>query len=125
MLKQVFEAWLLLVYSDCIIKFRGLKVVNDLVACRSIRSPSALNEGGFSPLMYAMEMASIFYPKHVLCLQRSVATVLLLRRYGWSGQMVIGATLIPAQFHAWVELDGAVINDKPYVVDRYKVLKRC
>jgi transglutaminase superfamily protein len=42
----------------------------------------------------------------VLCLQRSAATTLLLRRHGWDAEMVIGAKLLPFQSHAWVEVNG-------------------
>lgn len=73
----------------------------------------------------AVDMACIWYWKEVLCLQRSAATVWLLRRHGIAARMVIGAQLLPFKAHAWVEVDGRVVNDKPYMPDIYGVLDRC
>jgi hypothetical protein len=39
--------------------------------------------------------------------------------------MVIGAQLMPFRAHAWVEVDGRVVNDKPYAAEVYTVLDRC
>jgi hypothetical protein len=39
--------------------------------------------------------------------------------------MVLGAQLLPFRAHAWVEVDGAVVNDKPYIHEIYQVLDRC
>jgi hypothetical protein len=39
--------------------------------------------------------------------------------------MVIGAQQLPFKAHAWVEVDGRVVNDKPYVPEMYTVLDRC
>jgi hypothetical protein len=73
----------------------------------------------------AIDMACIWYWKEALCLQRSAATACLLKDHGVQAQMVIGAQKIPFRAHAWVEVDGAVTNDKPYVADIYAVLDRC
>jgi hypothetical protein len=73
----------------------------------------------------AMDLACIGYFKHVLCLQRSAATTCLLRKSGVPAQMVLGAQLVPFQAHAWVEVEGRVVNDKPYTSELYSVLDRC
>src|SRR5690348_8086790 len=61
----------------------------------------------------AVTLAACFYWKPVLCLQRSVAATLLLRRYGVHACMVIGYRPAPFFSHAWVEVDGRVVNDSP------------
>jgi hypothetical protein len=76
-------------------------------------------------LCHAMDLACILYFKQVRCLQRAAATTILLRRHGWAAEMVIGAQVLPFKSHAWVEIDASVINDKPYMLDIYQVLKRC
>lgn len=73
----------------------------------------------------AVDMACIWYWKEVLCLQRSAATACLLRQCGVPAEMVIGAQQMPFKAHAWVEVEGRVVNDKPYVRDMYAVLERC
>jgi hypothetical protein len=70
--------------------------------------------------------ACIWYWKEVLCLQRSAAAACLLKSYGVSAQMVIGAKLWPFAAHAWVEVDGHVVNDKSYMPELYTLLlDRC
>jgi hypothetical protein len=73
----------------------------------------------------AMDLACIWYPKEVLCLQRSAATACLLKAHGVPAEMIIGVQHIPFKAHAWVEVSGHVVNDKPYVSEMYLVLDRC
>src|SRR4051794_12868333 len=73
----------------------------------------------------AVDVACIWYWKEVLCLQRSAVTTCLLRRHGIPAEMVIGAQQMPFRAHAWVEVEGQVVNDKPYMRDIYAVLDRC
>lgn len=76
-------------------------------------------------ICFAVDMACIWYWKEALCLQRSAATACLLKKYGVPAQMVIGAQQMPFKAHAWVEVDGRVVNDKPYTPEIYAVLARC
>jgi hypothetical protein len=73
----------------------------------------------------AVDVACIWYWKEALCLQRSAATACLLKQFGAPAQMVIGAQQIPFRSHAWVEVNGRVVNDKPYTPEIYAVLDRC
>jgi hypothetical protein len=73
----------------------------------------------------AVDMACIWYWKEVLCLQRSAAAACLLKRHGVPARMMIGAQQMPFKAHAWVEVDGRVVNDKPYMREMYAVLDRC
>jgi hypothetical protein len=76
-------------------------------------------------LCRAIDLACVFYFKAVLCLQRSGATAMLLRRHGLSGELVIAARIVPFKYHAWVELEDVVVNDKPYVAQIFRELERC
>ena len=75
-------------------------------------------------VLYAMDMACIWYRKKVLCLQRAAATSTLLRDYGEPAEMIIGTQLMPHKTHAWVEIHGQVANDKPYMREKYKVMEQ-
>ena len=70
----------------------------------------------------AVNLASCFYFKPVRCLQKSVVTVRLLRRYGVDAHLVVGYRLSPFFSHAWVEVEGRVVNDSPTYKDQLKVL---
>jgi hypothetical protein len=72
-----------------------------------------------------MDLACVLYFKRVFCLQRSSATTILLRRYGWRAEMVTGAQISPFEFHAWTEVNHLIVNDKPYLHEIYQVLERC
>ena len=61
----------------------------------------------------AVLLATCFYWKPVLCLQRSVCTVRLLRRHGIVARLVIGYRPSPFFSHAWVEVDGRVVYGSP------------
>ena len=57
----------------------------------------------------AVLLATCFYWKPVLCLQRAVCTVRLLRRHGIHARLVIGYRPSPFFSHAWVEVDRRVL----------------
>ena len=72
----------------------------------------------------AINLACLWYWKDVLCLQRAAATVRFLKRCGLPAQLVLGVQSIPFMAHAWVEIDGKVVNEKPYMHDIYTALDR-
>jgi len=120
----VFEAYLKLIHFDLYLawgNFAALyeKVREYPIATRTM-APDAVER-----ICQAMDMACIWYWKEALCLQRSAATACLLKKYGVPAQMVIGAQHMPFKAHAWVEVDGRVVNDKPYTPEMYAVLDRC
>ena len=81
--------------------------------------------GALERICYAVDLATIWYWKQAQCLQRSAATACLLRQFGIAADLVIGAQQLPFKAHAWVEVEGRVVNDKPYMREMYGVLDRC
>jgi hypothetical protein len=76
-------------------------------------------------LAQAVDRAAAFYPKRAWCLERSLVTWLLMRARRWPARLVLGAKRLPFGAHAWVEMDGEVVNDDPRVCRGYRVLERC
>jgi len=72
-----------------------------------------------------LNIACVWYPRRAECLQRSAVLTCLLRRYGFPAQMVIGTQKLPFRAHAWVELDGRVVNDKQDMPQLYAEIARC
>jgi len=70
----------------------------------------------------AVLLATCFYWKPVLCLQRSACAVRLLRKYGIAAKLVIGYRPAPFLSHAWVEVDGRVVNSSAAYQSRMRVL---
>jgi hypothetical protein len=87
---------------------------------RHVRGPSP----AIAEVCRAIDLACIWYPSEVLCLQRAASTACLLKLCGFRAEMVLGARLMPFKAHAWVEADGKVVNDKSYVREMYSVLDR-
>jgi hypothetical protein len=81
--------------------------------------------GEIEKICQAVAYSCIWYARPVLCLQRSAAAVSLLRKHGVRAEMVIGAQRLPLKAHAWVEVDGRVVNDKPEVQTDYMIMERC
>jgi hypothetical protein len=73
----------------------------------------------------ALNLASVWYPKQVLCLQRSAVATCLLRNCCVPAQMVIGAQKFPFRAHAWTEVGGRTVNERRNVHDIYLVWERC
>ena len=125
MKRLVLESWLLLIYVDGIMRWRGFGELHRMVREEPIRPTTFVRLTTHEDLCRAMDYACVLYFKRVLCLQRSSATTILLRRHDWSAEMVIGAQVLPFKSHAWCEVNGVVVNDKPYMRDIYEVLERC
>jgi hypothetical protein len=73
----------------------------------------------------AVNYACAWYPKRVLCLQRSIVTTCLLRQCGIPARIVFGAQPIPFKAHAWTEVDGRAINERRDVQRLYLIWERC
>jgi len=125
MKRIVLESWFLLLYFDGIMHSRNFKRLHRIVEKEMVRPTTSDSLISVENLSRAMDYACVFYFSRVLCLQRSSATTLLFRRHGWSAELVIGAQMLPFRSHAWCEINGNVVNDKPYMLDVYTVLERC
>lgn len=120
----VLKAFLKLLYFDLYLA-RGnfAALYNRVRNCpigRLTDAPNAVEQ-----ICAAVDMACIWYWKEALCLQRSAATACLLKQHGILAQLVIGAQQMPFKAHAWVEVEGRVVNDKLYTPEMYGVLDRC
>jgi hypothetical protein len=124
MKRFVVEAWLLLLYFELAVRFHSFQAIRTIVQQQQTRPATTAGGIASETLSRAMDYACVFYFKRVLCLQRSAATTLLLRRHGWNAEMVTGVQIIPYNAHAWVEIHGEVVNDKPYMHEIYQVLER-
>jgi hypothetical protein len=125
MTNLVIASWALLVYFDLVLKFRSLDALHGVLEQQRPRTGSGISVPTDQQLCRSMDFACVFYFKRVLCLQRSAATTILLRRYGWDARMITGAQIPPFRSHAWVEIEGRVVNDKPYMREIYQVLHEC
>ena len=120
----VVKAYLLLLRFDLYLARGNFTALYDKVRRYSTGKKTA-SADDVERICSAVDMACIWYWKEALCLQRSAATACLLKCHGLPAQMVIGAKQMPFKAHAWVEVSGFVVNDKPYTPEIYAVLDRC
>src|SRR6185437_8605148 len=77
----ILRSWMWILYFDYLMLVRGFDAVHAAVRsqrCTSLHSPIT----DHAAICHAVDLACVFYFKPVLCLQRSAATILLLRRHG-------------------------------------------
>jgi len=123
--RLVIESGLALAQIELLMTFGHLRSIHSLLRKERLGDPTRRSGATVGQICHAMDIACVFYPKSVRCLQRAAATTLVLRRHGWQAEMVIGTQILPFRSHAWVELDGAVINDKSYLREIYQQMERC
>jgi hypothetical protein len=95
--------------------------------CAWLRArPSANRRTGASAedVVWSVEEACVWYVKRAACLQRSVVATWLLRRNGLAAELVIGCRPLPFESHAWVEIGGRVVNDRPQYQRVFTILDR-
>jgi hypothetical protein len=120
----VLKAYLKLIHFDLYLARGNFAALHDKVRNYPVRARTPAPDA-IERINSAVDMACIWYWKEALCLQRSASTACLLKKYGVPAQMVIGAQQMPFRAHAWVEVHGRVVNDKPYMPEMYAVLDRC
>jgi len=120
----VLKAYLKLIYFHYYMVRGNFKALHDTVRSYPIskRTPTP---DTVERVCRAVDMACIWYWQEVLCLMRSAATACLLKDYGEPAEMVLGAQQMPFKAHAWVEVLGRVVNDKPYTPEMYPEMDRC
>jgi Transglutaminase-like superfamily len=119
----VLNAYWKLIYFDGCLARRNFTVLYEKV--RDYPTAKRAATQTTERICRAVDLACILYWKDVRCLQRSAATTCLLRGHGVVAHMMIGAQKMPFRSHAWVEVNGRVVNDKPYLREMYMVLDCC
>jgi Transglutaminase-like superfamily/Coenzyme PQQ synthesis protein D (PqqD) len=116
-------AFLGLAMSTFVLKLRGFGALHRMVKRWPVNDKQP-DSKSLDEICTAVDSATSWYPKHALCLSRSAVTTCLLKQQGIDARMVIGCNKIPFKAHAWVEVNGEVVNDRKRVQQTYKVLDR-
>ena len=116
-------AWLELLRHDLTMKTRGFARAWSRLDATRTRTGNRWNDGGRTALD-AIEWATTFYPKSVMCLQRSFVTARILRKCGFPANVAIGYRAAPFFGHAWVEVGDRVVNDERGYRQRLNILVR-
>jgi hypothetical protein len=120
----ILRAYIGLISHDIFMSRHGFASLHNRVKGFPQRRAGA-DAKGTEVLSFALDVACCFYPKQALCLQRSAVLVRMLRANGIPAHMVIGAQKLPFKAHAWVEVDGHIINDRLASREKFLVLEVC
>ena len=104
----VFTALYELVRYEVVLFLMGSGRILSQLKRQSISAPTGGKEME-KTICDVVLLATCFYWKPVLCLQRAVCTARLLRKHGINARLVIGYRPSPFFSHAWVEVDGRVV----------------
>ena len=104
----VFNALYELVHYEVVLFLMGSGRILSQLKRQSISAPTSGKEME-KTICDVVLLATCFYWKPVLCLQRAVCTARLLRKHGINARLVIGYRPSPFFSHAWVEVDGRVV----------------
>jgi hypothetical protein len=120
----IVEAYLRLIAHDAFMARHDLAALHRQI--KSVPQRAAEHPAGATErASHALDVACALYPKQALCLERSAVLVKMLRRRGVPAHLVIGAQKLPFKAHAWVEVDGAIVNDRLVLREKFHVLEVC
>lgn len=115
------QAWLALVAFD-VVRLAGFRTLHAGLRRRRPRARRSWHSE--ADVLWSVDEACVWYWRRAACLQRSAVATWLLRGHGIDAQMVIGFRPLPFESHAWVEIDGQVVNDRPQYQRAFRVLDR-
>jgi hypothetical protein len=121
------QAWLGLIAFDLALgtlRGFGFARMYDRLKRRHTSKRRPASHAAVEDIVWAVDEACVWYLKRAECLQRSVIATWLLRRHGVRAELVIGYRALPFESHAWVEVDGVVVNDRPQYQKAFTVLDR-
>ena|SRR5713226_7196481 len=118
-----WKALIGLVVFDLALLFGNFALVRRIV-CKWRMAARASPRTTVEQVCDAVDLASVCYPKRVMCLQRASLMTCLLRSHGVTAEMVLGAQKLPFEAHAWVEVGGRAINERKPVQLVYSVWDR-
>jgi hypothetical protein len=122
--RETFMAFIGLAAFDALLRTVGFEALIRKVERYPTAQPQTTDREICKRVRAVVDRAQMYYPKKAMCLQHSFVVTCLLRRQGVPAEMVFGAQDFPPKAHAWVEVDGEVINDKAYVQNKYRELRR-
>jgi hypothetical protein len=121
-LTTIAEAYAALLLFD-LLALRGFQRTYTYTRGRRVSSRQP-DTGTIAHVCWCVEEACVWYWKRAFCLQRSAVATWLLRRRGVAAELVIGFRPVPIDSHAWVEVAGQVVNDRPQYQIHFRVLDR-
>jgi len=126
--KQILKAYITLIKVDSILKFFGfdhlINFIKNKYRRRKIYLTNLTKEEDIKDITFSLNKACFYYLHRVKCLEWAAAFVLLSLEKGINSKLVIGVQNNPFNAHAWVEIDGKVIEDLAALPKQMAVILR-
>jgi len=122
--RETLAALVALLAFDLLLKIRGFQSLIEKVEHWPTAEPHTTDLETCRRVRAMVDRAQMYYPKKAMCLQHSAVVTCLLRRRGVPAVMILAAQPFPPKAHAWVEVDGVVVNDFTAVQSTYQVMRR-
>ena len=119
----VLAVLLLLLFVDLSLKLGRFNLLYTIVQTWPVSNCSIASQT-YEHVLDDIASGLAIYPKQAQCLQRSAVATCLLRSCGFPAHMVIGCQRHPFLMHAWTELEGKVVNDRPTVRQTHHFIDR-
>ena len=127
----LLEAWFIFVKWDLLISFTQYETWrNKIILSPNLdNATSSIDDATLAKqiklIIKLSEIAARFQIRKMNCLRRCLSQQQMLKKRGFSAQMHIGVRFEEEQLlaHAWLTIQGKVINDSEDVIDRYSELK--
>jgi transglutaminase superfamily protein len=109
--------------AECFVTLAWMRVALRVMPSRVLRgviAPSGGDQDFAEIAKIFNRVAAISVLRHT-CMHRALALQRVLARRGIAANLQIGLGRRPKLFpgHAWLEVDGAIVNDDPELVARY------
>lgn len=127
----LLEAWFVFVKWDLLISFTKYETWrNEIILSPNLdTATSSINDATLAnqikQIIKLSETAARFQIRKMNCLRRCLSQQQMLKKRGFSAKMHIGVRFEEEQLlaHAWLTIQGKVINDSDDVSTRYSELK--
>jgi hypothetical protein len=121
--RQVADAAANLAYFVITLKLFGFGAARRLVTKVPIAT-RRWDEKAVTVATRAVDLACVYSPRKIQCLERAAVMTRILRRKGVPAYLVIGVRPIPFNGHAWVEINGNVAYGGIDGMKHYQIIDR-
>ena len=118
--------WPVVAAMHAVVRLASFRRLEQLVARVPALWPVAVESRAevVQGLGIAVQRARRYHIPGVKCLSAAAACTVLLRLRGLPAELVVGVRHAPFDAHAWTELDGQVVGERPETIAAYAVVRR-
>jgi transglutaminase superfamily protein len=117
---RLFTSFAVLAATDLSLRFLGFaRSVSIVRRLSKLKNERPVDDALVQAVCRKVALAGVFYPGRARCLEQSLTLFLLLRRRGIAADLRIGVQPYPFSAHAWVELKGVPLSERPETIQQF------